>query len=106
MSMAASQRRLACRASSLLPAVAGLIEEAVRAGWTIDHADLSTPSEWDDFENHLVRRAAKQAYTETGLTAADMNLAEVHDAAAFGELLHQGWEIPKLPVLLLENSLI
>ncbi len=46
----------------------------------------STAREWDDFENHLVRRAAKQAYAEAGLVPGDIDVAEVHDAAAFGEL--------------------
>ncbi|MEH6584726.1 MAG: thiolase family protein [Halioglobus sp.] len=46
----------------------------------------ATPREWDDFENHLVRRAAKLAYAQSGLTPDDIDVAEVHDAAAFGEL--------------------
>ena len=46
----------------------------------------STGREWSDLENHLVRRAAKQAYAETELTPGDIHVAEVHDAAAFGEL--------------------
>ncbi|MEH6570694.1 MAG: thiolase family protein [Halioglobus sp.] len=46
----------------------------------------ATDRAWDDFENHLVRRAAKQAYAETELSPDDIDVAEVHDAAAFGEL--------------------
>jgi acetyl-CoA acyltransferase len=46
----------------------------------------STERDWHDFENNLVRRAAKQAYAEAGLVPADIDVAEVHDAAAFGEL--------------------
>ena len=46
----------------------------------------ATDRSWDDFENHLVRRAALQAYEESGLGPDDIDVAEVHDAAAFGEL--------------------
>ena len=46
----------------------------------------ATERAWDDFDNHLVRRAAMQAYDAAGLGPEDMDLAEVHDAAAFGEL--------------------
>ena len=46
----------------------------------------ATKRSWFDFEQHLVRRAAKKAYQEAGITPADIHVAEVHDAAAFGEL--------------------
>lgn len=46
----------------------------------------ATHRQWDDFEQHLVRRAAKKAYQQASIMPADINVAEVHDAAAFGEL--------------------
>jgi len=43
--------------------------------------DLST------FEGHLAARAASRAYERAGIGPADIDVAEVHDATAFGELL-------------------
>lgn len=43
------------------------------------------PRDWD---RHITRIAADQAYRQAGLTPAQMTLAEVHDATAFGELLN------------------
>ena len=42
--------------------------------------------EFGDFENHACRRAARQAYEQAGVGPDDMDLAEVHDAASFGEI--------------------
>ena len=42
--------------------------------------------EWD--EEDIAERASKIAYQRAGLGPADINVAEVHDATAFGEL-HQ-----------------
>ena len=41
---------------------------------------------WDDFDNHLVSRAASRAYAQAGIGPEDVDIAEVHDAASFGEL--------------------
>ncbi len=41
---------------------------------------------WDDFENHVIRRTATDAYREAGLGPDAIDLAEVHDAASFGEV--------------------
>lgn len=41
---------------------------------------------WDDFENHLARRAASRAYAQAGIGPEDVDLAELHDASSFGEL--------------------
>lgn len=43
--------------------------------------------EYRDFDNHITRRLARQAYEESGLGPEDMDLAEVHDAASFGEIV-------------------
>jgi acetyl-CoA acyltransferase len=43
--------------------------------------------EWADFDQHVVRRAALAAYAKAGVGPNDINVAEVHDAASFGELL-------------------
>jgi len=40
-----------------------------------------------DYENHIGRRAALQAYAEAGISPADIDVAEVHDATAFAEIL-------------------
>lgn len=40
----------------------------------------------DDLENHLTRRAAKRAYQQAGIGPADIDVAEVHDATAMGEV--------------------
>jgi acetyl-CoA acetyltransferase len=39
---------------------------------------------WPD----ITLRAAKQAYAQAGVTAADVDVAEVHDAAAIGEIMY------------------
>lgn len=39
---------------------------------------------WPD----ITRRATEQAYAEAGVTAADVDVAEVHDAAAIGEIIY------------------
>lgn len=41
----------------------------------------------DDLEGHLSRLAAQKAYHVAGLQPSDMNVAEVHDATAMGELM-------------------
>jgi len=43
--------------------------------------------EYDDFDHHITRRLAVQAYEESSLGPEDMDVAEVHDAASFGEIL-------------------
>jgi acetyl-CoA acetyltransferase len=43
--------------------------------------DLST------FEGHLAGRAAERAYERAGIGPEEIDVAEVHDATAFGELL-------------------
>lgn len=40
----------------------------------------------DDFANHVGRRAASAAYEQAGIDAADIDLAEVHDATSYAEL--------------------
>jgi acetyl-CoA acyltransferase len=41
---------------------------------------------WSDFENHVISRAARAAFGDAGLGPDAIDLAEVHDAAAFGEI--------------------
>lgn len=43
--------------------------------------------EFDEFENHITRRLARQAFQDAGLGPEDMDVAEVHDAASFGEII-------------------
>ena len=40
-----------------------------------------------DYRNHIGRRAALQVYQQAGLSAADVDVAEVHDATSFAEIL-------------------
>lgn len=42
---------------------------------------------WDDYAKHVVSRVATQAYEAAGVGPLDVDVAEVHDATAFGELL-------------------
>lgn len=42
---------------------------------------------WEDADRNLCRLAALEAYAEAGIGPADVDVAEVHDASAFGELL-------------------
>lgn len=42
--------------------------------------------EWDDVQNSGVYRAAQKAYTTAGIGPEDIDLAEVHDATAWGEI--------------------
>jgi len=39
-----------------------------------------------DFDNHIGRRAATQAYEQAGISPGDIDLAEVHDATSYAEL--------------------
>ena len=40
-----------------------------------------------DFAHHLCHLAARDAYAQAGIGPGDIDVAEVHDAAAFGEIL-------------------
>jgi acetyl-CoA acyltransferase len=40
-----------------------------------------------DLEHHLSRLAARDAYTQAGVAPQDVDVAEVHDATAMGELM-------------------
>lgn len=46
----------------------------------------ATTRPFDAFDQHVARRAALAAYDRAGLGPEDVDVAEVHDAAAFGEL--------------------
>jgi acetyl-CoA acyltransferase len=54
----------------------------VRAA-TVTTGVTRTPDQWD---RHLTAIAAARAYDEAGVDPADISLAEVHDATAFGEI--------------------
>ena len=40
-----------------------------------------------DYDNHIGRLAALRAYSQAGISAADVDVAEVHDASATGEVI-------------------
>ena len=42
---------------------------------------------WDDFANHLCRKAAVEAYDIAGIGPGDISVAEVHDASCFAEVV-------------------
>ncbi len=41
----------------------------------------------DDYERHITRLLAKRVYEQAGVGPEDLDVAEVHDATAFGEVL-------------------
>ena len=45
-----------------------------------------TRREITDYANHIGRRAALQAYEQAGISASDVDVAEVHDATSFAEI--------------------
>jgi len=47
----------------------------------------ATKRSWDDLEQHTCRRAARAAYEAAGVGPDDIDVAEVHDAASFGEIM-------------------
>jgi len=47
----------------------------------------SSDRSFDDFENHLTALAAKDAYEKAGVAPSDVDVAEVHDATAMGEII-------------------
>jgi acetyl-CoA acyltransferase len=47
----------------------------------------ATERTWDDLEQHVCRRAADKAYEAAAISPDDIDVAEVHDAAAFGEIM-------------------
>ena len=76
-------------AATLLASKAGLARLAhprprVRVLASALTSGISRP--WSDFENHVIRRAATTAYRDAGLGPSAVDVAEVHDAAAFGEI--------------------
>jgi len=42
--------------------------------------------ELTDYENHLGRRAALQAYDIAGITPSEIDIVELHDATAYAEI--------------------
>jgi acetyl-CoA acetyltransferase len=46
----------------------------------------ATTRRWGEVGSHVVARAAAEAYARAGIGPGDVHVAEVHDAAAFGEL--------------------
>ncbi len=46
----------------------------------------SSEREFGDLEDHICRRAAFRAYEQAGVGPEDIDVAEVHDAASFGEI--------------------
>lgn len=43
--------------------------------------------EWGDFDNHLCRKAAADAYEAAAVDPRDVSVAEVHDASSFAEII-------------------
>lgn len=55
-----------------------LLSSVVRSG---------TNREADDYKNHVTALAAAQAYEKAGVSPGDVDVAEVHDATAMGEII-------------------
>jgi acetyl-CoA acyltransferase len=47
----------------------------------------SSDRDVEDFDNHIGRRAALQAYEQAGISPTDIDVAEVHDACSFAEIV-------------------
>lgn len=62
-------------------------EDARRRAVRIRACELrsAVDRDWDDLDRHVIRRAALAAYEMAGIGPEDADVAEVHDAAAFGE---------------------
>ncbi|MBR1159445.1 thiolase family protein [Bradyrhizobium elkanii] len=43
--------------------------------------------DWSEFDRHLCRKAATQAYEKAGIGPEDVSVAEVHDASSFAEII-------------------
>ncbi|NNA76487.1 thiolase family protein [Pseudomonas lactis] len=59
-------------------------QRAVRVRSCALRSTIERPS--DDYSRHIGRLAALQAYEQASISAADVDLVEVHDATAFAEL--------------------
>lgn len=46
----------------------------------------ATTRDFEAFDQHVARRAARAAYARTGIGPEDVDVAEVHDATSFGEI--------------------
>ena len=64
----------------------GLGERAVKVRASVMRS--ASHRDGDDLDRHVTRLAAKAAYEQAGVGPADVDVAEVHDATAVGELLH------------------
>ena len=60
-------------------------KRAIRVLATVVQTGINRDS--DDYRNHLTAVAARALYEKTGVSPADIDLAEVHDATAVGEIL-------------------
>lgn len=58
---------------------------AVRVRASVMRSASARPG--DALDRHVTRVAARQAYEEAGISPADVDVAEVHDATAVGELI-------------------
>ena len=47
----------------------------------------SSDRSFEDYKNHVTALAATEAYEKAGVSPADVNVAEVHDATAMGEII-------------------
>lgn len=67
---------------------AGLHKLGARRAVRVRSCVLRSASERapDDYANHIGRRAASAAYEAAGVSASDVNVAEVHDATAYAEV--------------------
>jgi acetyl-CoA C-acetyltransferase len=81
-----------CGISDGAAAVIVVADDLARPGDPRIVASAQTSSEYEPFGDMtsfaLTRRAAEQAYAQAGLTADDIDLAEVHDCFSIAEILH------------------
>lgn len=76
-------------AAAILCTKAGLARFPDAAAVRVAACVLASGSdrEWTQFDRHVCRLAADKAYAEACLGPAEVSVAEVHDASAFGEII-------------------
>ena len=72
-------------ANPLMTRVAPCASRAVRLLGSVVRS--GTNRDAGDYKNHVTALAAAEAYEKSGVSPSDVNVAEVHDATAMGEII-------------------
>ena len=68
--------------------IAALLAAAVATGAFASIVQTGTTRSLDEPEKIIACLAAKKAYEQAGIAPSDIDVAEVHDASAIGEILN------------------